>query len=121
MRYTSFDTFYVSANHKPVYGLPIGTSNHDNDVYRLLNQSSKHVIKSSDVICLNKTYGEWIKSKENLSKVDDDIPDTDLEIGTSMNSVEHLENLMIRPDQSKISRPCERVKKLVFEMCSALD
>jgi hypothetical protein len=35
-------------------------SNHANDVYRLFNLSTIHVIKSRDVIWLNKTYGESI-------------------------------------------------------------
>jgi hypothetical protein len=63
-------------------------SNHANDVYRLMNPSTKNVIASSDVICLNKTCGKRVKSKENLAKVDDDTSDSELDIGTSKNSFE---------------------------------
>jgi hypothetical protein len=37
--------------------------NHADDVYRLLNPKTKSIIKSRDVVWLNKCYGAWIKSK----------------------------------------------------------
>jgi hypothetical protein len=55
-------------------------SNHANDVYRLLNLKTNHVIKSRDVIWLNKTYGEWMKSKDNPKITDDDLSDTEVNI-----------------------------------------
>jgi hypothetical protein len=50
-----------------------------------------HEIKG--VICLIKTYGELIKSKENLAKNDYNISDSEVEARTSKNSVEQKEQL----------------------------
>jgi hypothetical protein len=47
-------------------------SNHASDVYRLLNLKTNHAIKSRDVIWSNKTYGEWIKSKDHPKMTEDD-------------------------------------------------
>jgi hypothetical protein len=55
-------------------------SNHANDVYRLLNLKTNHVIKSRDVIWSNKTYGEWIKSKDHPKMTDDDLSDTEIDL-----------------------------------------
>jgi hypothetical protein len=55
-------------------------SNHASDVYRLLNLKTNHVIKSRDVIWLNKTYGEWMKSKDHPKMTEDDLSDTEVEL-----------------------------------------
>jgi hypothetical protein len=39
---------------------------HANKVYRLLNLKASHIVKSRDIIWLNKSYGVWIKSKDNI-------------------------------------------------------
>jgi hypothetical protein len=39
-----------------------------------------HVIKSSDVIWSNKTYGEWNKSKDHPKMTEDDLSDTEVEL-----------------------------------------
>jgi hypothetical protein len=44
--------------------------NHADDVYRLLNPK-KSIIKSRDVVWLNKSNGAWIKSKNDTSVNDD--------------------------------------------------
>jgi hypothetical protein len=41
--------------------------NHTDDVYRLLNPKTKSIIKSRDVVWLNKRYGAWIKSKNDVN------------------------------------------------------
>jgi hypothetical protein len=37
-------------------------------------------MKSRDVIWLNKTYGEWMKSKDRPKMTDDDLSDTAVEL-----------------------------------------
>jgi hypothetical protein len=46
-------------------------ANHVDDVYRLLNPKTKSIIKSRGVVWLNKSYGAWIKSKNDTSISDD--------------------------------------------------
>jgi hypothetical protein len=51
-------------------------------------------MKPRNIIWLNKIYGEWIKSNENLAKDDDDdddISDSELEIESSKNSLQQKE------------------------------
>jgi hypothetical protein len=55
-------------------------SNHASDVYRLLNLKINHVIKSSGVIWSNKTYGEWMKSKDHPKMTEGDLSDTEVEL-----------------------------------------
>jgi hypothetical protein len=55
-------------------------SNHASDFYRLLNMKTNHVIKSRDVIWLNKTYGEWMKSKDHPKMTEDDLSDTEVDL-----------------------------------------
>jgi hypothetical protein len=55
-------------------------SNHASDVYRLLNLKTNHNIKSRDVIWSNKTYGEWMKSKDHPKMTEDDLSDTEVEL-----------------------------------------
>jgi hypothetical protein len=45
--------------------------NHADDFYRLLNPTIKIIIGSRDVVWLNKSYGPWIKSKNDTSVCDD--------------------------------------------------
>jgi hypothetical protein len=58
--------------------------NHADDVYCLLNPKTKSIIKSRDVVWLNKSYGAWIKSKNDTSVSDD----SDSEIDTLKNKIE---------------------------------
>jgi hypothetical protein len=37
-------------------------------------------MKSRDVIWSNKTYGEWMKSKDHPQMTDDDLSDTEVEL-----------------------------------------
>jgi hypothetical protein len=39
--------------------------NHAGDVYRHSKPKTKHIIKSTDVVRLGKSYGEWLKSRED--------------------------------------------------------
>jgi hypothetical protein len=57
---------------------------HADDVYRLLNPKTKSIIKSRDVMWLNKSYRTWIKSKNDTSVNDD----SDSEIDTLKNKIE---------------------------------
>jgi hypothetical protein len=54
-------------------------NNHANDVYMLLNLKTNHIMKSRDVVRSNKTYGEWMKSKDNSKMTDDDLSDTEVD------------------------------------------
>jgi hypothetical protein len=86
------------------FGYP---SNHTNDVYKLLNPITKHFINLRDVIWLNTTKGESIRSKGNIENVDDDILYSEIEIGSLMNLVEQK----IKPDNEAKSvkiNSCER-------------
>jgi hypothetical protein len=51
--------------------------NHADDVYRLLNPKTKSIMKSRDVVWLNKSYEAWIKSKNDTSVSDDSDSETD--------------------------------------------
>jgi hypothetical protein len=55
-------------------------SNHASDVFRLLNLKTNHVIKSRAVIWSNKTYGEWMKSKDRPKTTEDDLSDTEVKL-----------------------------------------
>jgi hypothetical protein len=48
------------------------TDHHSRDVYRMLNLNAKSIINSRDIICLNKTYGEWKKNKTTISTAEND-------------------------------------------------
>ncbi len=54
-------------------------TDHANNVYRLLNLMTNHTMKSSDVIWLNKCYGEWIKLKDSFKKTEDKLSDSEVE------------------------------------------
>jgi hypothetical protein len=51
--------------------------NNADDVYRLLNPKTKNFIKSSYFLSLNKSYGAWIKSKNDASVIDDSVSEVD--------------------------------------------
>jgi hypothetical protein len=51
--------------------------NHDDDVYKVLNPKTKSIIKSRDVVWLNKSYGAWIESKNDTSVSNDSDSETD--------------------------------------------
>jgi hypothetical protein len=55
--------------------------NHADDVYRMLNTKTQSIIKSRVIVWLNKSYGAWIKSKNDTSVNDD-----------SGNQVDNLKN-----------------------------
>jgi hypothetical protein len=46
--------------------------NHADDVYRVLNPTTKIIIKSRDVLRLNNKYETWIKSKKEDTSVSND-------------------------------------------------
>jgi hypothetical protein len=64
--------------------------NHADDDYRLLNPKTKSIIKSRDVVWLNKSYGAWIKIKNDTNVKDD----SDSEIDTLKNKIEAEKPLM---------------------------
>jgi hypothetical protein len=45
--------------------------NNTHDMCRLLNPKTKSFNKSRDILWLNKSYGAWIKSKNDTSISDD--------------------------------------------------
>jgi hypothetical protein len=38
----------------------------------MFNLTTNSMINSRDIICLNKTYGEWINNKTTISTAEDD-------------------------------------------------
>jgi hypothetical protein len=84
-------TVYVSV------GYPV---NHAHDVYRLLNPKTKSIIKSRDVVWLNKSYGAWMKSKNDTSFSDD----SDNEIDTLKNKIETEKPFNDAPNDGKNER-----------------
>jgi hypothetical protein len=50
---------------------------HACDVYRMLNMSTKHVIKSRDIKWLHKTYEDWCIKEDPESEKEDEIDDDD--------------------------------------------
>jgi hypothetical protein len=71
--------------------------NHADDVYRLLNSKTKSIIKSRDVVWLNKSYGVWIKLKNDASVSDD----SDSEIDTLKNKIETEKPFNDTPNDGK--------------------
>jgi hypothetical protein len=45
---------------------------HSRNVYRMLNLTTHSIINSQDIICFNKTYGEWKNNKSTISTAEDD-------------------------------------------------
>jgi hypothetical protein len=74
--------------------------NHVNDVYRLLNTKIRSIIKSRDVVWLNKSYGTWIKSKNDTSVSDD----SDSEIENLKNKSETEKSFNDAPNAWKNKR-----------------
>jgi hypothetical protein len=73
-------------------------NNHANDVYRLLNLKTNLIMKSRDVIWSNKSYLEWIKSKDNLKKTKDDLSEMAVRDKRNQN---HQPKGMIQPTMRK--------------------
>jgi hypothetical protein len=48
------------------------TEHHLKYVYRMLNSKKNSINNSQDIICLNKTYGEWKNNKTTISTAKDD-------------------------------------------------
>jgi hypothetical protein len=71
--------------------------NHVDDVYRLLNSKTKSIIKSRDVVWLNKNYGAWIKLKNDTSVSDD----SDSEIDTLKTKLK-LKNLLMTGNMKEL-------------------
>jgi hypothetical protein len=55
-----------------------------------VNLKTNHVIKSRDIIWSNKTYGEWMKSKDNPKMTEDDLSDTELGYNFGLKVEDHL-------------------------------
>jgi hypothetical protein len=81
--------------------------NHADDVYRLLNPKTKSIIRSRDVVWLNKSYGAWIKSKNDTSVSDD----SDNKIDTLKNKI-RTEKPFNDGENEKVERAFQ-VKELV--------
>jgi hypothetical protein len=81
--------------------------NHADDVYRLLNPKTKSIIKSRDLVCLNKSYGAWIKSKYDTSVSDD----SDSEIDTLKNKIETEKPFNDAPNDEKNERAARALRQ----------
>jgi hypothetical protein len=81
--------------------------NHADDVYRLLNPKTKSIIKSRDVVWLNKSYGAWIKSKNDTSVSDD----SDNEIETLKNKIEIEKPFNDAPNDGKNERVARSLRQ----------
>jgi hypothetical protein len=46
--------------------------NHAHDVYRMLKIKTKKIIKSRDIVWMNKVYKDWKDQKKKKSEVDDE-------------------------------------------------
>jgi hypothetical protein len=53
------------------------SQSHACNVYRMLNMSTRHVIKSRDIKWLHKTYEDWCVKEDPESEKDDEIDDDD--------------------------------------------
>ena len=82
---------------------------HSNDVYRLLNPETNQIINSRDIIWLNKTYGQWMKSKDSLEKVEDDSSDSELDIVATK---EQMEAPAKMDDTAKNAKVLKEISKL---------
>jgi hypothetical protein len=85
--------------------------NHADDVYRLLNLKTKSIIKSRYVVWLNKSYGAWIKSKNDTSVSDD----SDSEINNLKNKIETEKSFNDSPndgENERVPRSLRQTSKL---------
>jgi hypothetical protein len=87
------------------------TFNHANDVYRLLNLNTNHVIKSRDVIWSNTTYREWMKSKDHPKMTDDDLSDTEVVLDNHPEPKE-LESSDKRIETAQNKKALKQISKL---------
>jgi hypothetical protein len=53
-------------NHRGTVGLFVGYPKKTNGVYRIFKLKTKQIIKSSDLIWLTLSYGNWNKSKNKI-------------------------------------------------------
>jgi hypothetical protein len=60
---------------------------HGNDAHRVLNRKTNHIVKSRDVIWLNRSCGDWIKSQDNHEKVEDDLSNSEFEKDATRNKM----------------------------------
>jgi hypothetical protein len=74
--------------------------NHADYVYRLLNSKTKSIIKPRDVMWLNKSYGAWVKVKNDTTVSDD----SDSEIGNLKNKIETEKPFNDAPNDGKNER-----------------
>jgi hypothetical protein len=80
--------------------------NHADDVYRLLNPKTKSIIKSRDVVWLNKSYGAWIELKNDISVSDD----SDSEIDILKNKIETERPFNDAPNDGKNERTARTLR-----------
>jgi hypothetical protein len=64
------------------------TEHHSRDVYRMLNLTTNSIIKTQDIIWLNKTYKEWKYHKAKISNVEDDT----IELPTGVDKIKLTKN-----------------------------
>jgi len=88
-------------------GYPKG---HSNDVYRLLNPETNQIINSRDIIWLNKTYGQWMKSKDSLEKVEDDSSDSELDIVATKEKMEAPAKMDETAKNAKVLKEISKLK-----------
>jgi hypothetical protein len=81
--------------------------NHADDVYRLLNPKTKSIIESRDDLWLNKSYGAWIKSKNDTSVSDDSDSETD----TLKNKIEIEKPFNDAPNDGKNERVARTLRQ----------
>jgi hypothetical protein len=76
-----------------------------------------HVIKSRDVVWSIKTYGEWIKSKDNLKLTDDDLSDTEVD-ADNHKGLKEPESPAKRNETANNTKALKQISKL--KSCSIL-
>jgi hypothetical protein len=86
--------------------------NHSDDVYRLFNVKTSQVVKSRDLILLNKDYESWVSKKQDNESgfgdpIDDDDPDT---ITNILISKETDLNTNLDPSKNKIYNKMKQLK-----------
>ena len=82
---------------------------HACDVYRMLNMSTRHVIKSRDIKWLHKTYEDWCVKEDPESEKDDEIDDDD-SILANTKAQETVEQDKKKDKGSKVIREMKKLQ-----------
>ena len=82
---------------------------HACNVYRMLNMSTRHVIKSRDIKWLHKTYEDWCVKEDPESEKDDEIDDDD-SILANTKAKETVEQDKKKDKGSKVIREMKKLQ-----------